>query len=104
MLTLNLDVPDYASWQDVVDYTESYADHFGIKDRFRLGAEIDLVKRSKDDTKWMISYTQSTSGSSSEEFDRVVVTTGPFHTGFMPKVEGAEEFQGKILHAQGYNE
>ena len=37
-----------------------------------------------------------------EEFDRILVTTGPFGRPFIPKIPGVDEFQGVTLHSQAY--
>jgi cation diffusion facilitator CzcD-associated flavoprotein CzcO len=38
----------------------------------------------------------------SEEFDRVLVTTGPFSRPFVPKLEGIENYKGETMHSQQY--
>ncbi|KKY14082.1 putative dimethylaniline monooxygenase 2 [Phaeomoniella chlamydospora] len=96
----------YPSGEQVAQYIEDYAKYFELsrKNRCQLGVRIDRIDRSKDGSQWAIDVNQGSHGSRTELFDRVVVTTGPFHTAFMPKVEGAESFKGKVLHAQEFKD
>lgn len=98
------DVPDYPPASQVAEYIESYAAHFNLNDRFRLGRKVDRVERSEDGKQWVVKTTHAKSGSSVDYFDRVIVTTGPFHTAHIPRIEGIENFKGRVLHAQGFKE
>lgn len=81
-------------------FLESYAEHFGIVHRFRLNTKVTTVSRVGD--KWSLLLTDAQGKREEEMFDRLVVCTGLFQTPKEPRVEGLDQFRGKILNAHTY--
>ena len=54
--------------------------------------------------KWILKMHDKNMNYREEEFDRVLVTTGPFQKRYIPKLEGMDVFGGQILHSQAYKE
>ncbi|KAF2234096.1 FAD/NAD(P)-binding domain-containing protein [Viridothelium virens] len=97
-------VPNYPSGEDVAKYIQSYADHFGVSEHFRLGASIERVERSGDEKQWLIRFNDKKSGPRTELFDKVVVTTGAYCQAFTPKYPGIGETKIRVLHSQNFKE
>jgi len=95
------DIPDYPSAAQVLDYLESYAVHFNLLQHCRFNIHITRVDRSSDGQAWTLSVTDDR-GPRQERFDKVLISTGPFSTPFIPQIEGLSEFNGKVIHAQAY--
>ncbi|KAM3469874.1 hypothetical protein MY5147_006753 [Beauveria neobassiana] len=91
-------VPSHASAMDVQRYLESYAKHFDLEKRFRLGVSVQNIKYDESDKKWVLKL----AGGASERFDKVVVSTGPTSHPNMPKIEGVERFTGEFIHSQAF--
>ncbi|MEJ8279925.1 flavin-containing monooxygenase [Pseudonocardia spirodelae] len=79
--------PEWPSGQQVQEYLEAYARHFGIRDRIRTGTEV-LSAEPRDGGGWVL-----TTGSGVEEFDHLVVANGIFSEPFLPAFPGTEEFR-----------
>ena len=39
-----------------------------------------------------------------QEFDKVMVATGPFRSTIMPDIPGMKEFKGEIMHIKDYRQ
>ncbi|ATY62734.1 dimethylaniline monooxygenase 2 [Cordyceps militaris] len=91
-------VPSHASAKDVQQYLESYAQHFDLEKRFRLGVSVQKIKRDEADKKWVVEMADGTSA----RFDKVVVSTGPTSHPNMPKISGVERLAGDYIHSQAF--
>ena len=84
----------YPSRTQLIDYLESYCEHFGIKPQFNQ--TVFSVKREKEN-KWI---TQT--GEKSYLSENVIVATGLSLTPNLPKIEGMESYNGEVLHSSKY--
>src|SRR4029077_2432192 len=94
--------PEFPHRSQVFTYLQSYVDHFGIRERFRLNTQVRAVVR--DGERWRV-VTQPGSGEPQEEiFDAVVVCSGPHQN---PNIDPAQHplysrFTGRIIHSAEY--
>ncbi|ELR05858.1 hypothetical protein VC83_08303 [Pseudogymnoascus destructans] len=98
------DVPDYPTGAQVQKYLEDYADHFQLRPTFRLGTTVTGINRSEKGDKWIISINRPDSNATEEEFDKVIITNGTFHSPVMPDVPGIDEFGGEVIHSQSFKD
>lgn len=98
------DVPDFPSGAQVQKYLEDYADHFQLRPTFRLGTTVTRIDRSEKGEKWIVSIIRPDSNATEEEFDKVIITNGTFHSPVMPEVPGIENFGGEVIHSQSFKE
>ena len=80
----------------VLAYLRRYASTFDLTRRIRLGTRVDRVRR--DEQGWVIEHSGS-----EEQFDRVIVASGRFHTPAIPPVPGLETFTGEAGAASTYD-
>ncbi len=88
-------VPTYPARQEVVDYLEDYARHFGITPRF--GTEVTQVRRVP--AGWEVKHTHGLT-----EARAVVVCTGYNRVPLRPTWPGQDTFPGEILHSGQYRD
>lgn len=86
--------------KEIQAFLESYAEHFDIVHRFQLNTKVTTVSRVGD--KWSLLLTNAEGNREEKLFDRLVVCTGLFQTPKEPRVEGLDQFRGKILNAHTY--
>ncbi|HEX8743834.1 MAG TPA: NAD(P)-binding domain-containing protein [Thermoleophilaceae bacterium] len=91
--------PDYPSRDAVGRYIEGYADHFGLHDRIRLGAEVTGARRL-DGGGWEVEL----GGGEAERFDALVVANGHNEVPKWPEPPYPGEFAGRQLHALDYDD
>jgi dimethylaniline monooxygenase (N-oxide forming) len=99
-----VEVPNYPSAKEMLQYIRDYAAHFDLYKLFRLGYRVTNLKRSSDGRQWCLAVISPAGVSEEQLFDKVVVTTGSYCKPFMPRMSGSEGFEGKILHAQAFKE
>lgn len=87
--------PRFPSRQQVVDYLQSYADHFEIEPRF--GQTVERIERTED--RWHVRT--SAEGLSAAN---VIVATGYNRKPNRPQWPGQDDFQGRILHSREYSD
>ena len=85
--------PRYPSRQQVVDYFEDYAHHFGIAPRFNQRAE----KIERTDAGWQVSTAQDVLSCS-----HLVIATGFNHAPVIPEIPGLANFRGGYQHSKAY--
>lgn len=83
-------------------YLENYADQFKLRSHFQLGVTIINIKRSEKTSKWIVTVKYQSHEVVEEEFEKVVVTTGTFHSAIMPQIPGYENFKGRLIHCQAF--
>ncbi|KFZ24877.1 hypothetical protein V502_00651 [Pseudogymnoascus sp. VKM F-4520 (FW-2644)] len=98
------DVPDFPTSAQVQKYLEDYADHFQLRPAFRLGTTVTGIDRSEKGEKWIVSIIKPDSNATEEEFDKVIITNGTFHSPVMPEVPGIENFGGEVIHSQSFKD
>jgi cation diffusion facilitator CzcD-associated flavoprotein CzcO len=69
---------------------------------------VDRLERSESGDSWTIRFHSKTPSGDlaqeTEQFERVIVTSGAFSKAFMPKFEGLDKFKGQVMHVQAYKE
>jgi dimethylaniline monooxygenase (N-oxide forming) len=93
--------PSHLSSAQFQEYIESYATHFDLLKDIVFNASVTLATRNESDTRWRLEMLVD-GKPHSEEFDKVVFCHGYQTKPVMPKYEGQELFQGKLMHAQQY--
>lgn len=97
-----LDIANHPSSAQVYQYLEQYADHFQLRPFLRLETTVTSIHRSDDKIPWTVSTRGPDLVSKDETFDKVIVTTGTFHSPVMPQISGIENFKGEVLHSQAF--
>ncbi len=87
------DYPRYPSRQQVVDYLDAYARHFGLE--LRLGQQVARARHA--DGRWEVE-TQDTRYRAAN----LVIATGYNREPFVPDWPGKSSFRGRILHSCEY--
>lgn len=79
----------FPSNREILDYLNRFAEAFDLRSRIRFDTRVDLVSRNGGG--WRVEY-----AGDREDFDRVVVATGRFHTPAVPAVPGLDTFTGDV--------
>ena len=95
-------MPDFPSGEQVQQYLESYAEVFNIRRYIQTNTQAVKVVRNVNDTKWVVHLLQDGQDKSTMEFDKVAVCTGAWVHPKLPKFEGQDIFEGKIIHSREY--
>jgi dimethylaniline monooxygenase (N-oxide forming) len=97
---------EFPTASQVQSYLESYADHFGIRSRVRLGTEVVEVARGPfrgdgSHSGFRVEVRPSTDGANTdtEDFDFVVVCNGVFSKPYVPRLPGHDRFGGLQIHS-----
>lgn len=90
------------SAKEVFSYLKSYIKHFNLEECFRYNTKVENVKQLSDD-KWQLTYVETLTGEkTTETFDFLICATGLHSYANIPKIEGAEMFEGTIMHSLNY--
>jgi hypothetical protein len=98
--------PDYPDHGRYLSYLERYADHFDLRPHVWFGSEVVSVEAADEEGRWDVT-TQSTGGAGSTRTHRylaVVVANGHNWAPRMPRVEGMDDYRGKVIHASAYKD
>ncbi len=97
---------DFPSAQEVRAYLERYVDGFGLRPHLRLGTEVVSVARKSADQGRLhpgfqirVRPAHEDTVEETLEFDFVVICNGVLSEPAIPRIEGAERFDGKIIHS-----
>lgn len=86
--------------EHMASYYQSYAEHFGLVDKIRFNTVVSSVRRSSDDTAWLLDIEGEEEPLS---FDKVLVAAGTeTKPKPLPEVKGRELFEGGVIHSQAY--
>jgi cation diffusion facilitator CzcD-associated flavoprotein CzcO len=96
------ETPLYPPASHVRDYLESYAEHFGIRDRIRLNARV-VEATPTNDGRWRI-VAESNGERDSAEYDYFVMAPGMFNLKKMPDWPGTETFEGELIHSSEFRD
>lgn len=84
------------------DYIEGRVKKAGVRDKIRFNTVCRMVKETEDG-KFKVTMEELVKGRMySEVFDYLVIATGHFSTPNVPKYEGFDSFNGRILHAHDF--
>ncbi|MEZ4728706.1 MAG: NAD(P)-binding domain-containing protein [Caldilineaceae bacterium] len=84
----------YPTRDEVIDYLETYAAHFGFPICF--GAQVVNVTQDNG------LFTVATADNRLFHARSLIAATGSFHRPYIPILPGQQNFQGKILHSVAY--
>ncbi|KTD63420.1 dimethylaniline monooxygenase [Legionella santicrucis] len=90
--------PDYPSHRLVLDYFQSYADHFNLIKYIRFNTQV-LNAVPINQNQWKVVF-ENAQGTGEEYFDYLLVANGHHWDPVLPEYPG--EFSGQILHSHQY--
>jgi dimethylaniline monooxygenase (N-oxide forming) len=105
--------PDWPTAEQIRNYLESYAKHFGIIDKIRFQTEVINVDLQTDaQPTWVVTirtetHEQPQTREENHEFDFVVVCNGTFSNPKLPLLPGKDDFianGGQVLHSTEFND
>jgi dimethylaniline monooxygenase (N-oxide forming) len=88
-------LPDYLSHEQMCGYLESYADHFGVRERVRFRSEVQRVE-PRADGRWQVTLADATT----RDYRAVVVANGHLWSPRWPTFAG--RFDGRQMHSHHY--
>lgn len=87
--------PDYPSHYQIMEYFESYVDHFGFRDKIRFKTGVQRVEKLIDG-----SYEITLDNGERKNYTAVIVASGHHWKPRYPSFEG--KFNGLVLHSHDY--
>ncbi len=104
--------PEWPTGEQVRNYLESYAQHFGVVERIQFNAEVTQVEKKTRGTGWFVTVNFKSDRSwewreQKYEFDFVLVCNGTYSIPKVPNLFGIETFTafgGKVLHSTEFND
>ncbi|GAA3409461.1 SDR family NAD(P)-dependent oxidoreductase [Streptosporangium vulgare] len=91
--------PDYPTRAQLLEYLRSYADRFGVGERFRFGTTLESARRTEDG--WELELT-GPEGPYRETVEHLVVANGHNHEPRLPEPPYPGTFTGTESHAHDY--
>lgn len=92
----------YPPQSDVLKYLNSFAEHFDLNKLIRLSHLVVRVLPIKDH-KWEIIVKDVRNNRyETHIYDVVFVCNGHYSSPFIPKIEGAHDFQGQMIHGHDF--
>lgn len=85
------DTPLFPTQAHVLDYLQSYANHFGLLDKIKFNTPVHSVSKNAN---WELQTDDAL-----ELFDHVIIGSGFFNTPHIPKIDGIEHYNGEITHS-----
>lgn len=93
---------DFPSHTDVFKYLHSFADHFNLREHVKFEHMVIRV-RPTETTKWeIIAVNLKNDNCIKTIHDAVFVCNGHFSEPFIPNIQGATDFQGKLIHSHDF--
>lgn len=97
-------IDDYPEASLVADYIDLYAKAFDLLPHCRLGLGAHRLERSKESDHWDLTVKNKQGELITEQFRKVLITTGTQGRPVVPKVQGIDQFKGKIIHSIAFKE
>lgn len=92
----------YPPQSEVLNYLQSYADRFNLKDHLKLSHSVIRIQPIEND-KWEIIVKDLPNNKfETKIYDAVFVCSGHFSAPRIPNIDGASEFNGKIIHSRDF--
>ena len=92
------DMHDFPPAAQLLEYFESYCDHFDLWPHIQLSSPVENVKRHNE--QWALQLgTADDSTTTTELFDKVAFSCGPFVKPRRPDFDGINKFGGTTLHS-----
>ena len=92
------DAPAVARWLD------QYAAKHDLLSHCHLRTKITFIAPTSPgavETRWRLTA-EDARGQRSEDFDKVIVATGPFQKAWMPAIPGVIENEAMVIHSKAY--
>ena len=90
--------PDYPSHRHLLAYFRSFADRFGLRARYRFGAEVTSVEPRGE--RWVVRWTDADGMPHETEHAGVIVANGTLSEPNVPQLAG--RFDGEVIHTAAY--
>lgn len=95
-------ISHFPSQPDMLNYLHSYADHFGLNQHIKFNHLVIRVRPIENDRWEIIVHDLLEDKFITSVYDAMFVCNGHFFEPFFPKIEGANEFKGKLLHSHDF--
>jgi cation diffusion facilitator CzcD-associated flavoprotein CzcO len=89
----------FAEQAELHHYTQYVVEHFGLRDKVELQANVERIEWDDDGKRWAV-HTAS-KGTFYAQF--LINATGPLSHPVVPHIEGQERFQGKTFHTNNWD-
>jgi dimethylaniline monooxygenase (N-oxide forming) len=96
--------PEWPSGQQVQEYLNDYADHFGLKPLIRLSTPVSRAVQDADG-RWSVTFKPEGGAEETETFDFLTICNGIFSAPAVPEFAGADAFKaagGTICHSSEF--
>lgn len=91
-------------YSDVLSYYESYADHFDLKKHIKFSHNVIRVLPIENE-KWEIIVKDLVNNTfETTVYDAIFVANGLFSVPYIPEIDGASEFKGKVIHSHDFRD
>jgi hypothetical protein len=96
-------VAEYPSHRELKSYFRNFADHFGIYDHYRFGAEVlSAEPLGKSGDGWRVTWREADGTEHQAEFAGVLIANGTLSEPNMPEFKGS--FSGELMHSSAYRD
>lgn len=92
------DYPDFPHHSQILQYFESYVDHFGFRESITFQTSVEKVEPCADG--WQVTIQRSTGETIQQKYSAVMIANGHHWSPSWPKVPG--QFNGETLHSHTY--
>ena len=82
-------------------YFRSYADHFDLRPSIQFKTKVTGISRDELTSKWVLAL-ESAGAQRTETFDKLILSNGLVYRPVIPKLEGQDDFKGKLIHGRDY--
>ncbi len=87
------------------DYIKGRVEKAGVREQIRFSTSVRRVEYNEDQQNFSVTVHNLTEDRMyTEDFDNVVVATGHFSTPNVPKFDGLETFNGRVMHAHDFRD
>lgn len=94
------EVAEYPSHREVLAYFHDFADHYGLRDHYRFGAEVLRTEPlGGDGAGWRVTW-RDAEGEHSAIYKGVLIANGTLSEPNMPRFAG--QWDGELIHASDY--
>lgn len=91
--------PLFPNQSEVYDYLQDYSQNFDLNSHIQFNAEV--LKIEKQNAQWQVKWHYQ-NVEQTQLFDYLIVATGVFSKGSIPKICNSDTFKGSITHSQSY--
>ncbi|EFA81429.1 hypothetical protein PPL_05416 [Heterostelium album PN500] len=97
----------FPSQKDVYRYFLDYTNHFNLKPYIKFNCKVTNIKKQhQQEQQFIIEYEDNNNSNNNKKktvmFDYVIIASGIFSEGMIPKIEGADSFNGLAMHSADY--